>query len=112
MAKAKARVKKKPVKGRSEFVLELAAQLKRRREALKLDYRAVSIRCGYRITPEMIREYEMGMEPRLSKAILLCVALDVPLSTLLPERAATVPLKPATGRALVEEGYFSNPAKE
>jgi len=100
-----------PVKGRSPFALELAERLKARRTELGLDWRGVAARCEYGITPEMVREYERGMEPRASKILLLSVALDCPLANLLPPRAGRIVTNPKSGAGALSEHYFETPQK-
>lgn len=100
------------LKNRSPFATQLAQRIKTRIDELKIDYRELSARTGGMLSPTMINKYVLtGIEMRMSRLLILCLALDMPLRELLPPEAVEIAKGRRTPRSeeIVRAGYFSNP---
>jgi len=62
--------------------------IRERRTALGMTLEDVAAATGGRLTSSMIGSYELGAEPGISRYIVLCLALGVCLTDLLPPEVA------------------------
>ena len=86
---------RRPVAGRpskpvntDSFHGKLGAAIRERRTGLGLTLEDVALMTGGRLTSSMLGSYEQGAEPGISRYIILCLALGVCLTDLLPPDVA------------------------
>lgn len=86
-AKARRSVAGRPSKpvNTDSFHGKLGAAIRERRTVLGMTLEDVAAASGGRLTSSMIGSYEFGAEPGISRYIVLCLALGVCLTDLLPK---------------------------